>query len=278
MSIFWLTILILGVTGLLAAVVLYAVAKKFYVYEDPRIAEVEALLPGANCGGCGFKGCHDFAAACAGASSLEGINCPSAGKAGMDAIGILLGLKASARNRRVATLACGGGCDRRRPTSEYSGLRSCAIEAAVYAGPTDCPYGCLGCGDCVKACPHDAMRINAATGLPEVDFSKCVGCGVCVKACPRGLMHLCELHQAHHTVVHVACRNHDRGPGVLKACDVSCIGCGKCMKACESKAISIDRFCARVDASECTRCGKCVEVCPRGSILVDQIAVYQRQS
>lgn len=278
MSTFWLTILILGATGLLAALVLYAVAKKFYVYEDPRIAEVEALLPGANCGGCGFKGCHDFATACAGASSLENFNCPGAGKAGMDAIGILLGLKVSARNRKVATLACAGSCAVRKSVTTFSGPRSCAIEAATFAGPTDCPYGCLGCGDCVKACPHGAMSMNPETGLPQVDFKKCVGCGACVKACPRGLMHLCELHQAHHTVVHVACSNHDRGPAAMKACEVSCIGCGKCMKTCESNAIKIDRFCAVIDASECTRCGKCVEVCPRSSILIDQIAEYQRQS
>ncbi|MBD5231239.1 MAG: RnfABCDGE type electron transport complex subunit B [Muribaculaceae bacterium] len=275
MTIFWLTILILGVVGLLAALVLYFVAKRFYVYEDPRIAEVEALLPGANCGGCGFKGCHDFAAACAGASSLEGLNCPGAGKAGMDAIGILLGLNVVAGIRKLAMLNCNGTCSLRPAINKFEGPRSCAIEAATYAGTTACPYGCLGCGDCVKACPHGAMRMDEETGLPVVDSARCTGCGVCVKACPRGLMQLNVAPQSYKKMVRVACSNHDRGPAAMKACEVSCIACGKCKKACESNSITIDNFCARIDSESCTRCGACVEVCPRKTILVSQIAEYQ---
>ncbi len=277
MTTFWLTILILGVTGLLAAVVLYAVAKKFYVYEDPRIAEVEELLPGANCGGCGFKGCHDFATACATATSLEGLNCPGAGKGGMDAIGILLGMTVTAGIRKVATLTCSGGCAKRPLVNKFSGPASCSIEASVYSGETLCAYGCLGGGDCVRACPHGAMHINPETLLPEVDSARCTGCGVCVKACPRSLMRLSEVPQSYHTVVRVACANHDRGPAAMKACEVSCIGCGKCKKACENGAISIDRFCASIDPTICNRCGACVEVCPRQTILVKQIAEFQRQ-
>lgn len=277
MTTFWFTILILGATGLLAAVVLYVVAKKFYVHEDPRIAQIEEHLPGANCGGCGFKGCHDFALACAGATSLTGLNCPGAGKKGMEAIAALLGLTASAGVRKVAALACDGTCTLRRATSRFVGPRSCAIEASTYAGTTDCPYGCLGCGDCVKACPHDAMSMDPDTGLPRVDYTKCTGCGVCVKSCPRSVMMLCEMPEGYDTLVRVACNNHDRGPIAMKACDVSCIACGKCKRTCTHDAIVIDRLCARIDPEKCTRCGDCVEACPRNTILLDQIQEYQNR-
>lgn len=277
MTTFWLTILILGSTGLLAAVVLYVVAKRFWVHEDPRIAEVEALLPGANCGGCGFKGCHDFACACAAATSLEGLNCPGAGKAGMDAIGVLLGLAVVSSQRKVATVKCHGTCALRQQVNRFVGPRSCAIEAATYAGTTACPYGCLGCGDCVAACPHGAMKMDADTGLPVIDYTRCTGCGVCVKQCPRGIMQLSTMPNEARNVVQVACVNHDKGPVAMKACQVSCIGCGKCRKECEHDAITIDRFCATIDSEKCIRCGRCVEVCPRSSILVDQIAEFHRQ-
>lgn len=271
---FWLTVLILGLTGLLAAIILYVVAKKFYVYENPRIGEVEALLPGANCGGCGFKGCHDFAAACASAKSLEGLYCPTAGKAGMDAVGIVLGLAATERTRKVATVACHGTCALRPVVNSYRGPVSCAIEAATYAGTTDCSWGCLGCGDCERICPQNAITMNETTGLPEVNYRACTGCGACVKACPRHLFSLSDVMNADRRVVHVACSNHDKGPMAMKGCQVSCIACGKCKKACEYDAIVIDNLCAKIDTSVCTRCGACVPVCPRKSILIDQIKGY----
>lgn len=276
MNILWLTILVLGATGLLAALVLFFVAKKFYVYENPRIGEVEALLPGANCGACGYKGCHDFAVAASSATSLEGINCPGAGKAGMDAIAILLGLKATSRNRKVALLACAGTCDIRPECAVYTGPRSCAMQAAVCSGTTACPYGCLGCGDCVRACPHGAMSMNPATGLPEVNTEKCTGCGVCGKACPRSLLKMAVLPREYHSITHVACSNADKGAMAMKACPVSCIACGKCVRTCPASAIKIEGQHAVIDSQECTRCGACIEVCPRSSILSTRIAEYHR--
>lgn len=118
--------------------------------------------------------------------------------------------------------------------------------------------------------------MDKQTGLPVVNFQKCVGCGACVKTCPRGLLSLSTVMAEQRQVVHVACSSHDKGPVAMKACEVSCIGCGKCVKTCESKAITIDRFCAKINTAECTRCGKCVEVCPRKSILIDQIAGYEK--
>ena len=56
-----IAVISLGAIGAVGAVFLYAASKKFEVYEDPRIAQVQEVLPGANCGGCGYPGCAGFA-------------------------------------------------------------------------------------------------------------------------------------------------------------------------------------------------------------------------
>lgn len=261
-----LTVLLMGGLGILAAAVLFAVAKKFNVAEDPRIADVEELLPGANCGGCGYSGCHAFAVACCTASSLDGMACPGAGPVAMRKIADIVGLAPSESVARIALVRCQGSCSLRPQTSVYDGTRSCAIEAAAYAGTTDCAYGCLGCGDCVEACPYDAMRLDPETGLPVVLTDRCVGCGKCVKACPRGIIELaCANEVKSH--VWVACMNRDRGPVAMKECEVSCIGCGKCVKVCPAQAVAVNSFVARINPTVCTGCEACVEACPRKSIL-----------
>ena len=266
MSVIWITILLMAAIGLVAAVLLYVAAKKFYVYEDPRIAQVEELLPGANCGSCGYSGCHAFAVACCSAKSLENMNCPGA-SGSMPRIGEIVGLAAGKVEAKVAVLACDGACSLRPVTSAYEGTRSCALEASVYSGTTACAYGCLGCGDCVESCPYDALAIDPDTGLPAVDFDKCVGCGRCVDACPR---HLMQLVPKRKPLVYVACSNHDKGGVAMKECEVACIGCGKCMRVCPSKAVTVKDFVAHIDQTACTACGTCLEACPRKSILSNE--------
>ena len=266
MSVFWLTILIMGGVGLVAAVLLYIISKKFYVHEDARIAEVESILAGANCGACGFKGCHDFACACVKATSLDGYNCPSIGAAGMQKIAGIVGLAAGAAQTRKAVVACAGTCEMRPSVRRYDGVSRCAIEAAFCEGTTDCPYGCLGCGDCVQACPYDALHMDRDTNLPVVDLAKCVGCGKCVKACPRGVMELAVIPAGQSAITLVSCRNRDKGAQAMKECKVSCIGCGKCKKVCESEAVTLTGPLAFIDTEKCIRCGKCQEACPRKSI------------
>lgn len=262
------TVLLMAFIGLVAALLLYMASKKFYVYEDPRISEVEDLLPGANCGSCGYSGCHAFAVACCTADSLEGINCPGAGSGVMADIGRIVGLAAEEVAPKVAVLACNGSCSLRPAINNYTGIRSCALEASLFAGSTACAYGCLGCGDCVSACPYDAIHMDVSTGLPSVDYAKCVGCGRCSDACPRGLLHLEDKRRP---MVWVACSNHDKGGQAMKECEVACIGCGKCMKTCPANAIKVSGFVAAIDQSLCTACGACMEVCPRHSILSNQI-------
>lgn len=266
METIWLTIALMGGIGIIAAAVLYIVAKRFRVDEDERVLLIEEVLPGANCGACGYKGCHDFATACAAAESLDGMFCPGAGADGMKRIGEIAGLSVAETVRKVAVVACAGGCDERPLVRKYDGVLRCSIETVVGEGETSCPYGCLGWGDCVEACPYDAIHIDSETLLPVVDPSKCVGCGKCAKACPRGVIKLQDVPEPYGTVVYVACQNRDKGPLAMKACAVSCIGCGKCKKTCGQEAITVEHFIASIDSSKCVRCGQCVEACPRHSI------------
>ena len=210
-----IAILILGGIGILSALILFVVSKRFYVKEDPRIELIEAVLPGANCGSCGRSGCHDFACACATADSLDNLMCPGAGNEAMAKIADIVGLTATAAEPMVAVLRCNGSCENRPTTSTYDGPKSCAILSSLSAGTTDCPYGCLGCGDCVSACKFDALHMDPVTGLPVVDADKCTGCGACTKACPR---HIIELRKKGPTGmrVWVACANKDRGAVAMK--------------------------------------------------------------
>lgn len=181
-TIIW-TIAIISVLGAVLAVVLYLVAKKFKVEEDPRIDQVEKVLPGANCGGCGQAGCHAFAQHCVESPDLGSCFCPVGGNDVMQKVADVLGLKVEAKEPMVAVVRCNGSCENRPRTNEYGGYASCRVKAALYSGDTGCSFGCLGCGDCVAACKFDAISMDPATGLPVVDEEKCTACGACAKAC-----------------------------------------------------------------------------------------------
>lgn len=266
MNVFWLTLLLMGGIGILAAAVLYYVSRRFYVHEDERISQVEECLPGANCGACGYKGCHDFAAACCKATSLEGMFCPGAGSGGMRQVAAILGLNASNSVVKRAVVACNGSCSLRPDVRRYDGVHRCSIEASFCEGESDCAYGCLGCGDCVESCPYGAIHIDPTTELPVVDIDNCVGCGKCADTCPRGVMEMVQIPEGCQHSVYVACKNRDKGAQAMKECQASCIGCGKCKKVCESGAISLTGPLAFIDSSVCTRCDACVGVCPRKTI------------
>jgi len=265
MSTIIITIIVLGVTGVAGAALLYAVSRRFCVDEDPRVESIVALLPGANCGGCGQKGCRDFACACVARGRLDGLYCPVGGEAVMNTIAGILGTGAVAVEPRIAVLRCAGACASRPRVFLYNGPRSCAVEAAAAAGETRCAYGCLGCGDCTDVCRFGAIAIDPATGLPVVDPARCTACGQCVDACPR---HLIELRPRgrHDRRVWVACSSRDRGAVARKACSAACIGCGKCARACPFGAIAVTDNRAYIDPALCRACGKCLGVCPTGAI------------
>ena len=259
------SILILGVIGILAACFLYIAAKKFKVYENPLIGEVEELLPGANCGGCGFSGCHAFAIECANASSMDGLICTSLNEEGLRQVAKIVGLDASSIEKKVAIVKCGADCEKRKQDNIYDGVTSCRIMSLAYQGESNCCYGCLGCGDCVKACPFGAMTISPEEKLAVVNEEKCTGCGKCIEACPRNI---CELvpRKEIYSLIWVACSNKDKGPLAMKECELSCIGCGKCRKVCPTVAPLIESFLATIDQAKCISCGRCVEACPRKCI------------
>lgn len=266
MNLILIAVLSLGAIALVIAVILYAASKKFAVYEDPRIAQVNEILPQANCGGCGYPGCSGFASACVKSDTLDGMLCPVGGSDLMSQIASLLGREAATAEPMLAVVRCSGSCAKRPRTNLYDGAPSCAIAAALYGGETGCSYGCLGCGDCVLSCQFDAIHMNPETGLPEVVEDKCTACGACVKACPKDIIELRAKGKKSRRV-YVSCVNKDKGAVTRKACSVGCIGCGKCVKACSFDAITMENNLAYIDYHKCKLCRKCVEVCPQSTII-----------
>ena len=192
-----IAVIVLGAIALVAAAVLYVCSKKFAVKEDPRIAQVSAVLPQANCGGCGFPGCSGMADAlvkAADGGSLDGLNCPVGGAAVMEQVADLLGMAVANTEPMVAVVRCNGTCENRPKTAEYCGLRTCSAMNACAAGETACGYGCLGCGDCAaacigcgkceKECPFGAITVEG--NLSYIDPQKCRACRKCEKVCPTG--------------------------------------------------------------------------------------------
>jgi H+/Na+-translocating ferredoxin:NAD+ oxidoreductase subunit B len=261
-----ITIISLSLLAFLSAVILYVVAQKFKVYEDPRIDEVQALLPAANCGGCGFAGCRNLAEALVKADTFEGLNCPVGGAPVMQDAARILGKTAPEVDPTVAVLLCNGSPDNTPRTSHYNGASDCRISNSLYIGETDCIYGCLGNGDCVRSCKFDAMYMDQSTVLPVIIDDKCVSCGACVKACPRNLIELRRKAKKDRKIF-VACSNCDKGGPARKACKVACIACNKCFKVCEFDAITIENNLAYIDAAKCTFCRKCVPECPTNAII-----------
>ena len=258
------TIISLCAIGIASAVILYFVAQKFKVEEDPRIDTVESILPGANCGGCGKPGCRGFAEATVKATSLDGLFCPVGGAETMTKVAAALGMEVTVQTPQIAVVRCNGTCDHRQRTSQYDGYKSCAIEHSLYRGETDCTFGCLGCGDCVTACPFDAIHMDE-NGLPVVSEEKCVACGACVKACPRNIIELRNKGVKGRRVF-VCCVNKAKGNIARKACTAACIGCGKCVKECPFEAITLENNLAYIDFRKCRLCRKCVSVCPTHAI------------
>lgn len=265
-SVVLITIVSLSVLAFIAAVVLYFIASKFKVYEDPRIDEVQEVLPGANCGACGFAGCRNFAEAIVKADNFEGLNCPVGGASVMGEAATILGKTAPEVDPTVAVLLCNGTPESRPMTSRYDGVLDCRIAHNLYIGESDCSYGCLGKGDCERACTFDAIHMDRVSGLPVITDDKCVSCGACVKACPRNLIELRKKAKKDRKI-YVACSNCDKGGPARRACKVACIACNKCLKVCEFDAITIENNLAYIDARKCTFCRKCVTECPTGAIL-----------
>ena len=262
---FLLAVLVLGVTGAVFAVVLYFVAQKFKVEEDPLIDKIAEVLPGANCGGCGKAGCRAMAEAFVKQGDMEGLSCPAGGSAVAAKVAELLGCAAGDAAPKVAVVRCNGSCANAPAKNRYDGLQSCAFAASLYTGESACSFGCLGLGDCVRSCSFNGITIDPETGLPNINYDICVGCGGCVKSCPRNVLEL-RNRGVKDRRVYVACRNTEKGGVARKACSAACIGCGKCEKECPFGAIKVENNLAYIDFNLCKSCRKCEQVCPTGAI------------
>ncbi len=252
--------LILGGFALVSSTGLYFAAQKFYVQEDPRIGEIGGYLPGANCGGCGFAGCANYAEHVVQEISLD-ITCPVADAESMSRIARILGIEANNTEKRVASLMCQGTHDKTAEIMDYRGITDCWAFMLVADSSKACAFSCLGLGSCVAACPFGAMEIR--DGIVQIDEKFCTGCGLCIDTCPKNILHLRPLHKR----ITVTCHNTDKGVEAKNACISACIACMKCQKACTYDAISIDGFLAKIDYEKCNNCGACVDVCPTNAIL-----------
>lgn len=258
--------ILLGILGAIGAFILYFISRKFQIDENPNIELTEKVLPAANCGGCGFPGCRGFAEAYANADVPEVLSCPVGGAEVMAKVAEISGREAQPIIPMTAVVCCGGSDDRCPRGNRYDGALSCAVASALYGGETGCEYGCLGFGDCVKACIFDAIYINPKTLLPEVVEDACTACGVCVKACPKSIIELRQKGPKSRRIF-VSCVNKDKGSVAEKACSVACIACEKCRKVCAFDAITIENKLAYIDWNKCTLCCKCVSECPTKSII-----------
>lgn len=275
-----IAVVALAVLGFVLALLLYVVSKRFAVKEDPRIGQVLEVLPGANCGGCGFPGCGGMAAACvkaADAGSLGDLNCPVGGAPCMEKVAGILGMEAAVATPKLAIVRCNGTCEVRPRVTTYDGVKSCRIANSTCMGETQCAYGCLGCGDCVAACQFDAIHMNPKTGIPEVDATKCTACGACAKACPRGIMEVRNVSGDKKDAFVVTCMNMDKGADAMKICGSSCIACKKCQNACGSDAVHVGNNVAYINPEACVLCGACFEACPRGAIASISIKGIERK-
>jgi Na+-translocating ferredoxin:NAD+ oxidoreductase RNF subunit RnfB len=250
-----------GLAGLLALLLAIA-SKKLYVFEDPRIEQVEELLPHSNCGACGTAGCHNFAEQEVAGQIEPGrctVNSPDQNKNSANLLGVALG----DIEKRVARLACAGGKHVAKMRANYAGLASCRAAAVAGGGGKSCAWGCLGLGDCADVCDFDAITMDAQ-GLPVVDLDKCTACGDCVDICPKDLF---TLQRVSHKLW-MACRNEADGDAAEAACEVACTACGRCVVDAALGVIHLERNLAVIDYAKNDKAGRqAIERCPTGAIV-----------
>jgi electron transport complex protein RnfB len=261
----------LGGLGLLLGLLLALASKKFAVKKDPKVEAIRDLLAGANCGACGFPGCNSLAQAMAeGKAAVDA--CPATSNEARARIAEILGVEAVETEPMSAVVLCRGGTNS-KDAFEYEGVQTCAAAKLVAGGPKICAWGCMGLGDCIRACKFSAIAFNRY-GVPRVDENKCVACGQCVKACPQGIIKLLPKS----STVRVECMNHNRGKDIRPICSNACFGCGMCFKACEEGAITFQNYLASVDPKKCTACLACIEKCPTGAIVSTLAKAREKQS
>lgn len=253
---------VVGIVGVLIGFFLGVSGEKFKVEVDPKEEAVLGVLPGNNCGGCGYPGCSGLAKAIAAGEAPVG-QCPVGGEPVAKKIGEIMGVDAGSGARMAAFVKCAGDCEKAKDNYEYTGVPDCVAAATSPGGGAKaCRFGCLGFGSCVKACPFDAIHI--VSGIAVVDSDRCKACGKCVAACPKHLIELISVESKYA----VQCSNQDKGKAVMDTCEVGCIGCGLCAKNCPKEAITVENNIAKIDPEKCEGCGICAEKCPKKIIRI----------
>jgi electron transport complex protein RnfB len=256
----WTALFCLSGLGLLASLGLGLAAKRFAVEVDPKIEVVERVLPGINCGACGYPGCSHFAGAVVEeAAAVSG--CIAGGEDTALAVAEVMGVKAVIGEKKVAVVLCKGGREESTTKFTYRGVEDCKAAVIISGGDKACPHGCLGLGTCKRVCPFDAVEM-CEDGLAVIDPEKCTGCGICLKECPKGIIQLVPVGKR----VSILCQSNEKGSEVRKKCKVGCIACETCVRVCPFDAISLEGDLAVLDHERCRVCGLCIPRCPTGAI------------
>lgn len=251
---------ILSVLGFGLALILGYSADKFKVEKNPKIDELLMVLPGVNCGACGYAGCENYAVNIADNGAPLTL-CAVGGPPVAEKIGDVMGVKVSTVDVMVAYVKCNGDCNKSKAKYEYHGLMDCVSASALPGGGAkSCSYGCLGLGTCVNVCDFDAIVIK--DGIAIIDENKCTSCGACIKACPKNIIESVPINSR----VRVACNSYDSARDTMQSCEVGCIACKKCENICPFDAIHVNNNLAKIDYAKCTQCNACVEVCPKVTI------------
>lgn len=254
---------ILAGLGLTFGIILSVAYKQFKVFEDPRIDIVETLLPNANCGACGEPGCRAFAEQVV-SNGMNPAKCTVSSEEGIDKIANYLGVEASQEEKKVARLLCAGGINEAHNLASYKGgMSTCRGESVVVGGSKDCSWGCLGLGDCEKACDFEAISMSA-NGLPVVDAALCTACGDCVDECPKNLFELMPVSQK----LIIQCKSLLEGDEAQNKCSVACTGCSRCVADSAPEVISIENNLAVINynLNELTN-PYATKRCPTGAIV-----------
>lgn len=240
-----ISVLTMAGLAIIFASVLAIADKKLRVQENPKIGEINNILPGVNCGACGYLSCHDFAEHIV----LEGVDpgrCRVLGEEAMEELCKVVGVEGGAQNKKIPLIHCAAEHENKKAMAEYKGVQTCRAANLVFGGGMQCEYGCMGKGDCVKVCPFDALKMEK--GLPRVDQDKCTGCGKCVTACPRNIISMEE--KKNEKIFYVACSSRDGALRVRKICGVGCIACGICQKLSPEGFFAVEDNLSRADFSK----------------------------